>query len=82
MDIMNIIDVMDIMDILEILNITAWMAMAAAVWALVWNPGEPKYKEYYPLNSTQLHTVQKITGYLSFSSGSPLLLMSVAIMNS
>ena len=37
-DIMNIMDIMDIMDIMYIviMIITAWMAMAGAVSALVW----------------------------------------------
>ena len=34
-DIMDIRDIMDIMDIMDILIITAWMAMAGAVSALI-----------------------------------------------
>ena len=35
MDITDIMEIMDIMDIIEIMIITAWMAMAGAVLALV-----------------------------------------------
>ena len=35
MDNMDIIDIMDIMDMIDIMIITAWMAMAGAVSALV-----------------------------------------------
>ena len=35
MDIMDILDILDIMDIMDIMIITAWMAMAGAVSALV-----------------------------------------------
>ena len=35
MDIMDIMDIMDVMDIMDIMIITAWLAMAGAVSALV-----------------------------------------------
>ena len=35
MDIMDIMDIIDIMDIMDIMIITAWLAMAGAVSALV-----------------------------------------------
>ena len=35
MDIMDIMDFMDIMDMMDIMIITAWMAMAGAISALV-----------------------------------------------
>ena len=38
MEIMDIMDIMNIMDIMEFMIITAWLAMAGAVSALV-----PKY---------------------------------------
>ena len=34
---MDIMDIMDIIDIMDIMIITAWMAMAGAVFALVFS---------------------------------------------
>ena len=43
MDIMNIMDIMDIIDIMDIMIITAWLAMAGAVSALVVLPAWIQY---------------------------------------
>ena len=51
MDIMNIMDIMDIIDIMDIMIITAWMAMAGAVSALVlFYYGFRKSKFYFLLS--------------------------------